>query len=159
MKISETKKFVKICSEAFLIFKNYFASNIQDLFLFVQKRLFTFRSMQWGLGLNLKMQAKIPPPPHTFCSLGYCKWFKITKLIEAFNVLTCARQYLETCVGDIFMYERILLPSRIFILYIYRISSLCTLGRVHTAGYTWLQICNNIFQLKILRTETKRGKK
>jgi hypothetical protein len=35
MKTSETKKFVKIFSEAFLIKKKYFASAIQDLFSFL----------------------------------------------------------------------------------------------------------------------------
>jgi hypothetical protein len=43
---SETKKFVKMFSEAFLILQQYFASTIQDLFsfLFLQKRLFKFAS-------------------------------------------------------------------------------------------------------------------
>jgi hypothetical protein len=37
MKTSETKKFVNIFSEAFLIFKKHFASTIQDLFPFLRK--------------------------------------------------------------------------------------------------------------------------
>jgi hypothetical protein len=39
MKTSEAKKFVQIFCEAFLIFKKYFASTIQNLFSFIQKRL------------------------------------------------------------------------------------------------------------------------
>jgi hypothetical protein len=46
MKASETKKFVKIFCEAFLIFKKYFASTIQDLFSFYKKRLFKFPSSE-----------------------------------------------------------------------------------------------------------------
>jgi hypothetical protein len=42
VKTSETKTFVKFFCEAFLIFKKYFASTIQDLFSFLQKRLFKF---------------------------------------------------------------------------------------------------------------------
>jgi hypothetical protein len=42
MKTSEAKKCVKVFCEAFLIFKKYFASTIQDLFSFLQKRLFKF---------------------------------------------------------------------------------------------------------------------
>jgi hypothetical protein len=37
IKTSETKKFVKIICEAFLIFKKYFASTIQDYFHFYKK--------------------------------------------------------------------------------------------------------------------------
>jgi hypothetical protein len=39
MKTSETKEFVKIFCEAFLIFKKYFASTIQELFAFLQNML------------------------------------------------------------------------------------------------------------------------
>jgi hypothetical protein len=46
MKTLETKKFVKIFCEAFLIFKKYFASTTQDLFSFLQKRLFKFPSSE-----------------------------------------------------------------------------------------------------------------
>jgi hypothetical protein len=46
MKTSETKKVVKIFCEAFFIFKKYFASTIQDLFSFLQKRLFKFPSSE-----------------------------------------------------------------------------------------------------------------
>jgi hypothetical protein len=46
MKTSETKKFVKIFCEAFLIFKKYLASTIQGLFSFLQKRLFKFPSSE-----------------------------------------------------------------------------------------------------------------
>jgi hypothetical protein len=46
MKTSETKKFDKIFCEAFLIFKEYFASTIQDLFSFLQKRLLKFPSSE-----------------------------------------------------------------------------------------------------------------
>jgi hypothetical protein len=40
MKASETKKFVKVFCEAFLIFEKYFASAILDLFLFLPKKTF-----------------------------------------------------------------------------------------------------------------------
>jgi hypothetical protein len=44
MKTSETKKVVQIFSEVFLMFNKYGASTIQDLFSFLQKRLFKFPS-------------------------------------------------------------------------------------------------------------------
>jgi hypothetical protein len=44
MKTTETKNFVNIFWEAILIFKKYIASTIQDLFSFLQKRLFKFLS-------------------------------------------------------------------------------------------------------------------
>jgi hypothetical protein len=40
MKTSETKKFVKVFCEAFLILKKYFAYVVQDFFSFLQKRVF-----------------------------------------------------------------------------------------------------------------------
>jgi hypothetical protein len=40
MKTSETQKFINIFCEAFLIFKKYFASTIQDLFSFFSKKAF-----------------------------------------------------------------------------------------------------------------------
>jgi hypothetical protein len=46
MKTTETKKFVKIICEAFLIIKKYFASTIQDLFSFLQQRLFKIPSSE-----------------------------------------------------------------------------------------------------------------
>jgi hypothetical protein len=46
MKTSEPKKCVQIFCEAFLIFEKYFASTIQDLFSFLQKRLFKFPSSE-----------------------------------------------------------------------------------------------------------------
>jgi hypothetical protein len=46
MKTSETKKCVKIFWEAFFIFKKYVSSTIQDLFSFLQKRLFKFPSSE-----------------------------------------------------------------------------------------------------------------
>jgi hypothetical protein len=46
MKASETKKFVKIFCEAFFILKKYFSEAIQDLFSFLQKRLFKFPSSE-----------------------------------------------------------------------------------------------------------------
>jgi hypothetical protein len=46
LKTSETKKFVKIFCEAFLIFSKFFASTIQDLFSFVQTNLFKFLSSE-----------------------------------------------------------------------------------------------------------------
>jgi hypothetical protein len=46
MKTSETKKFVKNFCEAFLLKKKYFASTIQDLFSFLQNRLFKFPSSE-----------------------------------------------------------------------------------------------------------------
>jgi hypothetical protein len=46
MKTSETKKFVKIFCDAFLIFKKYFAEATQNLFSFLQKRLFIFPSSE-----------------------------------------------------------------------------------------------------------------
>jgi hypothetical protein len=46
MKTSVTKKFVKIFCEAFLIFKKHVASTIQDLFLFLKKRLFKIPSSE-----------------------------------------------------------------------------------------------------------------
>jgi hypothetical protein len=46
MKTSETKKFVKIFCEAFLIFERCLASTIQDLFSFLQKRLLKFPSSE-----------------------------------------------------------------------------------------------------------------
>jgi hypothetical protein len=47
MNTSETKKCVKIFCEAFLISKKYFASTIQDLFYFLQKKLFKFPSSEY----------------------------------------------------------------------------------------------------------------
>jgi hypothetical protein len=46
MKTSETKKLVKIFCEAFLIVEKYSASAIQDLFSFLQKRIFKFQSSE-----------------------------------------------------------------------------------------------------------------
>jgi hypothetical protein len=47
MKTSETKKFLKIFfDEAYLIFKKIFASTIQGLFSFLQKRFFKFPSSE-----------------------------------------------------------------------------------------------------------------
>jgi hypothetical protein len=46
MKNPETKKFVKIFCEAFLILKKYFAATMQDLFSFLQNRLFKFPSSE-----------------------------------------------------------------------------------------------------------------
>jgi hypothetical protein len=46
MKTSERKKLVKIFCEEFFILKKYFASTIQDLFSFVQKRLLNFQSSE-----------------------------------------------------------------------------------------------------------------
>jgi hypothetical protein len=46
MKASETNKFVTIFCGAFLTFKKHFASTIQDLFSFLQKRLFKFPSSE-----------------------------------------------------------------------------------------------------------------
>jgi hypothetical protein len=46
MEISETKRFGKIFCEAFLIFEKYFVLAIQDLFSFLQKRLFKLQSSE-----------------------------------------------------------------------------------------------------------------
>jgi hypothetical protein len=46
MKTFEAKKFVKIFCVAILIFNKSFASTIQDLFSFLQKRLFKFPSSE-----------------------------------------------------------------------------------------------------------------
>jgi hypothetical protein len=46
MKTSESKKFVKMFCEAFLILKKYFASPSQDLFAFLQKMLLKFPSSE-----------------------------------------------------------------------------------------------------------------
>jgi hypothetical protein len=46
IKTSETKMFGKIFCEALLILKKYYSEAIQDLFSFLQKRLFKFPSSE-----------------------------------------------------------------------------------------------------------------
>jgi hypothetical protein len=43
MKTADTNKFLKIFCEAFLMGKKYLDSTIQDLFSFLQNRLFKFQ--------------------------------------------------------------------------------------------------------------------
>jgi hypothetical protein len=54
LKTSETKKYVKIFCEAFLILKKYFASIIQDLFSFLQKRFLNPQAVR----IRVKKQAE-----------------------------------------------------------------------------------------------------
>jgi hypothetical protein len=72
MKTCETKTFVKIFCEAFLIFKNYFASTIQDLYFHFYKKGF-LNSQAVRIRVNPLKGGRGPFSPPFFLSCPYKK--------------------------------------------------------------------------------------